>query len=88
MKDSLQAMDEKNTEQSIKMMKEGEILRAKKQKRREVLAAVNLAKLLDPFINDDSEEHLNFRLKIIGEAKDLAGTPFGGTLIGVLVLFD
>ena len=85
MKDSVQAMDEKNTEQSLKMMREGEILRAKKQKKREVQAAVNLSKLIEPYLTDESEEHLNFRLKIIGEAKELAGTPFGGTLIGVLV---
>ena len=86
MKDNLQAMDEKNTEQSMKMMREGELLRLKKQKKREVLAAVNLAKLLEPYFGDESEDHLNFRLKIIGEAKELAGTPFGGTLIGVLVI--
>ncbi|KAJ3255558.1 hypothetical protein HK103_006194 [Boothiomyces macroporosus] len=55
-----------------------------KQKKREVQCAVNLAKLLDKYIEDKSEDHVAFKTHVEAEAKELGATAFGGTLIGVL----
>ncbi|KAF0718351.1 Aste57867_1748 [Aphanomyces stellatus] len=54
------------------------------QKKREVTCAVFLATLLDEYMEDKSENHVNFRTKIKADAAELASTAFGGTLIGVV----
>ncbi|OQR96407.1 hypothetical protein ACHHYP_15818 [Achlya hypogyna] len=55
-----------------------------KQKKREVQCAVYLAGLLDSYLQDTSENHINFRTSITATAQELASTAFGGTLIGVV----
>jgi X-domain of DnaJ-containing len=65
-------------------MEKAERSSKQRQRKREVTCAVNLAKLLDNYLNDSSEEFVAFKTTIKAEAKDLTETAFGGTLIGVL----
>ncbi|CEO99976.1 J domain-containing protein [Plasmodiophora brassicae] len=55
-----------------------------RQRRREVQCAVNLAEKLNEYLTDETDGHLMFKAVIENEAKELASTAFGGTLIGVL----
>ncbi|OQS03917.1 hypothetical protein THRCLA_03800 [Thraustotheca clavata] len=55
-----------------------------KQRKREVKCAVYLSNLLDSYLSDTSEKHINFRTSITATAQELASTAFGGTLIGVV----
>jgi hypothetical protein len=81
----MKVMEEESTEARIEMMKKSEQMMSRKQKRREVQCAVNLAKLLEQYQLDQSEDYVNFRTAMQAEAKELASTAFGGALIGVLV---
>lgn len=84
--ESLKAIDGDANEFQFEMMKKSEMKMKLKKKKREVQCAVNLAKLLDRYLQDTSEDHLNFKNELKIEAQELSSTAFGGTLIGVLVL--
>jgi DnaJ-domain-containing protein 1 len=85
LKSSFETMDADNIKPEMMLKAEGTLTR--KQKKREIQCALNLAKLLDSYLQDKSEDHVSFRTAIKAEATELASTAFGGTLIGVLV-FD
>ncbi|KAI8907144.1 X-domain of DnaJ-containing-domain-containing protein [Gorgonomyces haynaldii] len=82
MKDSLP----QNTEsmQDYKNLQQAEAQMKYKQTKRQVKCALHLAKLLDNYLNDTSENHHAFEISIKSEAKELSETAFGGTLIGVV----
>lgn len=82
-KDSIKAVEAEDIQ--LETMKKAEVKMRTKQKKREIHCAVNLAKLLDSYLADTSEEHISFITAIKSEAKELSATAFGGTLIGVLV---
>ncbi|KAI8899650.1 X-domain of DnaJ-containing-domain-containing protein [Globomyces pollinis-pini] len=82
LQESLKNVNE--TEVQFEQMASAEKKMKLKQKKREVQCAVNLAKLLDQYLQDTSEDHLSFIASMRAEAEELAATAFGGTLIGVL----
>jgi DnaJ-domain-containing protein 1 len=84
LQESLKAVDADRIQ--AEMMSKGESKLKRKQKKREIQCAINLAKLLDGFLKDESEDHISFRTAIKAEATELSATAFGGTLIGVLVI--
>jgi len=55
-----------------------------KQLKRTVQCAVNLSKTLQEYIDEADEAKPVFKAKMEEEAKVLATTPFGGTLLGVI----
>ncbi|KAJ3307024.1 hypothetical protein HDV03_003351 [Kappamyces sp. JEL0829] len=83
MQDSLK-MSEGGDDIQFEGMARAEKQMKARQRKREVLCAINLAKILDQYLEDASEEHVNFATYLRGEAKELVSTAFGGTLIGVL----
>lgn len=85
LQESLKATGETKEEQQFASMQRAQLVMKMKQKKRELNCALRLAKTLDEYLQDQSEDHVNFITFINGEAKELASTPFGGTLIGVLV---
>jgi hypothetical protein len=83
LQESMKAVDLDNFQPE--MVQASEMKLKRKQKKREIQCALNLAKLLENYILDTTDEKLSFRTSIQAEAKELAATAFGGTLIGVLV---
>jgi DnaJ-domain-containing protein 1 len=79
--------DAEGGEDQMATMQAGQLKMEAKQRKREILCAVNLAKVLDQYIQDQSEEKISFNTFVIAEAKDLVATKIGGTLIGVLVWY-
>ena len=80
LQESLKAIDAENIHLDRMSSTEAKIKR--KQKKREVTCAVNLAKFLDQYL--ESEDSLGFKTSLIAETEELSSTAFGGTLIGVL----
>ena len=89
MQESLKAMsgDEKEQHEGLRR---AQVEMKRKQKKRELNCALKLAAILDKYLQDQSEDHLNFKTFLKSEAESLTGNAFGGTLIGVLVylIFD
>lgn len=86
LQESLKAADPSAGEKAqMENLSKADKLMRLKQKKREVTCAVNLAKVLDRYIEDNSEDRIAFSTFLRAEAKELAATAFGGTLIGVVV---
>jgi hypothetical protein len=83
LQESLKAVDLDNIQPE--MVQASELKLKRKQRKREIQCALNLAKLLDDYGRDNTDDKLSFRTTIQAEAKELTATAFGGTLIGVLV---
>lgn len=74
-----------STEAAFEGLMDAEAKLKTKQKRREVQCAVNLVRMLNDYLQDQSENHVAFKVSIEGQAKELTETAFGGTLIAVVV---
>lgn len=85
MQESVKSAQNDSSEMTYEKYAKAEAETKLKQQKREVHCAVSLAKILDTFKHDVSEDHHNFKMSVEGEAKELAETVVGGTLVGVLV---
>jgi hypothetical protein len=73
-------------EMEVEDMRRAEVEMKRKQKKRELTCALKLASILDNYLTDESEDHINFKTFLKQEAQSLTKSAFGGTLIGVVVL--